>query len=277
MAISAPFSASRRARHASRLAAGALLLALGLSLSAPVRADRLQQIQASGQLRVCIWPDYYGISFRNPKTQQLAGIDIDNAEDLAQALGARPRFVDSSFAKLTEDVLADRCDIAMFAIGITPQRQESLRFTQPYLASDIYAISSKAQRRIQHWQDIDRPGVVVAVAKGTLHEPIMKARLKAAELRVLDTPQAREQEVQSGRADVFMTDFPFSRRMLANNDWARLVVPAQAYHVTPYAWAMKPGDDRFFARVEAELAKMKQDGRLLEHARRHGLDPIVVK
>ena len=119
--------------------------------------------------------------------------------------------------------------------------------------------------------------MVVAVAKGTLHEPIMKAKLKAAELRVFDTPQAREQEVQSGRADVFMTDFPFSQRMLANNDWARLVAPTQTYHVTPYAWAMKPGDDRFFARVDSELARMKQDGRILSHARRHGLDPIVVR
>jgi ABC-type amino acid transport substrate-binding protein len=253
------------------------LTTLTLAASAPARADRLQQILDSRTLRVCIWPDYQGISFRNPKTLQLSGIDIDNAHALARALGVQVHFVDSSFARLVDDVLADRCDIAMFAIGITPQRQDKLRFTQPYLASDIYAIASKAQRRIQRWEDIDQPGMVVAVAKGTLHEPIMKAKLKAAELRVFDTPQAREQEVQSGRADVFMTDFPFSQRMLANNDWARLVAPTQTYHVTPYAWAMKPGDDRFFARVDSELARMKQDGRILSHARRHGLDPIVVR
>ena len=30
------------------------------------------------------------------------------------------------------------------------------------------------------------------MAKGTLHEPVMKAKLKAAELRVVDTPAARE-------------------------------------------------------------------------------------
>ena len=265
-----------RLRHFCALVATFFLM-LGLTSGYVFADDRLQNIAASKTLRVCIWPDYYGISFRNPKTQQLAGIDIDNARDLAKALGVEVAFVDSSFATLIDDVSSDRCDIAMFAIGITPQRQEKLRFTLPHLASDIYAITTKAQRRIQRWEDIDQPGVVVAVAKGTLHESVMKTRLKYAELRVLDTPQGREQEVQSGRADLFMTDYPFSRRMLDNSDWARLVAPPSTYHITPYAWAMKPGDDRFHARVEQVLAEMKRDGRLLSNAKRYSLDPIVVR
>jgi cyclohexadienyl dehydratase len=168
-----------------------------------------------------------------PQNQQLAGIDIDNARELAKELGSEVKFVDSSFAKLVDDVTADKCDIAMFAVGITPQRQEKLRFTQPHLVSDIYAITTQSNRRVQQWADLDKPGNVLAVAKGTLHEAVMKTKLKAAELRVVDTPAAREQEVQSGRADAFMTDFPFSRRMLDNNDWARLVSPTETYHLTP--------------------------------------------
>jgi cyclohexadienyl dehydratase len=257
------------------LAALAAMASSAMAQTAPI--DRLARIEAAGVLRVCIWPDYYGISFRNPKSQQLVGIDIDNARDLASDLRVRVAFVDSSFARLIEDVGADRCDIAMFAIGITPARQEKLRFTQPHLASDIYAITTQSNRRIKGWVDIDRPGVVVAVAKGTLHEPVMRARLKDAELLVVDTPAAREQEVRSGRADVFMTDYPFSRRMLDNSDWARLVSPTEVYHITPYAWAMQPGDDRFHARVERALADMKRDGRLRANAERHGLGPIVAR
>lgn len=257
----------------------ATMLCLGFSATLGFAAgpDRLARVEAAKQLRVCIWPDYYGISFRNPKTQQLAGIDIDNARDVAKDLGVEVQFVDSSFAKLIEDVTTDRCDIAMFAIGITPQRQEKLRFTQPHLVSDIYAITTKSNRRIQDWGDIDQAGSVVVVAKGTLHEPVMKAKLKSAELRVVDTPAAREQEVQSGRADVFMTDYPFSRRMLDNSDWARLVSPPETYHLTPYAWAMQPGDDRFHARIEKILADMKRDGRLLANAKKSGLEPIIAK
>lgn len=254
-----------------------LLFCVAPSRAATPSPDHLSAIETSKTLRVCVWPDYYGISFRNPKTLQLSGIDIDNARDLAHDLGVSVQFVDSSFATLIDDIGNDRCDIAMFAIGITPQRQKFLRFTQPHLASDIYAITTRSNRRIRSWADIDKPGNVVAVARGTLHESVMQGRLKFAELRILETPQAREQEVQSGRADVFMTDYPFSRRMLNTNDWARLVSPPETYHITPYAWAMAPGDDRFHARVEKFLADIKRDGRLLENARRNGLEPIVVR
>ncbi len=253
----------------------AVLAAIG-SAFAHAGESRLDRILAAKQLRVCVWPDYYGISYRNPKTQTLSGIDIDMAEALAKDLGVTLKFVDSSFARLIEDVTNDRCDVAMFAIGITPQRLEKLRFTRPHLASDIYAITTRSNRRIQSWNDIDQPGSVVVVAKGTLHEPVMRQKLKAAELRVVDAPHAREQEVQSGRADVFMTDFPYSRRMLETTDWARLVKPDATYHVTPYAYALAQGDDAWHARMEKFVADVKRDGRLLAAAKRHKLDPIVV-
>ncbi len=244
----------------------------------PVHAqgDRLERVRSAGEIRVCIWPDYYGISYRNPKTQQLSGIDIDMAQALARELGVRLRFVDSSFARLIDDIGEDRCDIAMFAIGITAARAEKLRFTKPHLISDIYAITSKGNRRIKNWDDIDRRGIVVAVAKGTLHETVMRDRLKQATLLLTATTQGREQEVEAGRADVFMTDFPFSRRMLETTDWARLVMPSSTYHLTPYAYAMQPGDDRWHARIERFVADAKRSGLLQAATRRHKLDPIAV-
>ncbi len=248
---------------------------LGVNAASAIES-LLDRVNSDRVVFVCIWPDYYGITFRNPKTQRLSGIDIDMAIELGKDLGAAVQFVDSSFARLFDDVAQGHCDVAMFAIGVTPQRQEKLRFTQPHLASDIYAVTSKSNRRIKYWSDIDKPGSVVAVAKGTLHEPVMKAKLKAAELLVLDTPFAREQEVESGRADVFMTDYPYSQRFLANADWARLVPPPGVYHLTPYAYAIKPGDDLWYDRLEKFVRDIKSDGRLLESARRHKLQSIVV-
>ena len=255
-----------------------LLLFSLLTVFLPALAGEsaVDRIAANKALRVCIWPDYFGISYRDPKTQQLSGIDIDMAKALGRDLGVRIEFVDSSFARLIADVTEDRCDIAMFAIGITPLRLEKLRFTKPHLASDIYAITTQSNRRIKDWSDIDKPGSVVAVAKGTLHEPVMQEKLKFATLKVLDTPHAREQEVESGRADVFMTDFPYSQRMLKTTDWARLVKPDNTYHSTPYAYALRPGDDAWHARIEQFVASVKQSGELKAAAERHGLLPIAV-
>lgn len=264
-------------KGASALAFSVVLSAVAASdcAQASENASRLDRITASKQLSVCVWPDYYSISYRNPKSGSLEGIDVDMAGELASDLGVSVRFIDSSFARLVDDVLGERCDVAMFAIGVTPQRQTQLRFTSPHLVSDIYAITTRSNRRIRSWDDIDKPGVRVAVAKGTLHEPVMREKLLEAHLVVLDTPHAREQEVESGRADVFMTDFPYSRRMLDNADWARLITPEATYHLTPYAYALAPGDERWFKRLQVFVSAVKADGRLAAAAERHKLTPIV--
>jgi ABC-type amino acid transport substrate-binding protein len=241
------------------------------------RQDHLTRVLAAASLRVCIWPDYYGVTYRNPRTQELSGIDIDLAREFAKDLGGVAlHFVDSSFVTIAEDLGSDRCDVAMFAVGVTPARAEKLRFTRPYLQSDIYAVATKANRRLREWDDIDKPGVIVAVARGTYHENVMREKLKQASLAVVDTPLAREREVESGRADVFMTDYPYSQRLLQNADWARLISPQGSYHLTPYAYAVAPGDERWQARVDRFVADIRRDGRLLAAAQRHKLHPIAL-
>ncbi len=237
--------------------------------------NRLDKIKSNNELRVCIWPQYYGISYIDPRTQKLVGIDSDLSVELAKDLGVKLKLVKSSFPTLIKDVTSDKCDIAMFAIGNTEARRAKIRFTTPHLESDIYAVTTKTNKKIQSWDDIDKKGVVVAVAKGTYHEPVVKEKLKNAELLVIKGFKQREEEVQSGRADVFMTDYPYGKKMLAKTDWAKLIIPETTYHLTPYAWTMAYGDDKFHLRVEKFISDIKKDGRLLKLAKKNGLEPIA--
>lgn len=265
------------------LCAVALALA-GALLAAPVQAQApaqtqtqtLERVRASGKLKVCIWPDYYGVTYRNPRTQQLGGIDIDLSAELARELGVTLEHVESSFPQLVADLNAGHCDVAMFAVGMLPSRKEQLAFTEPYLQSDIYGVTNRASRTVRQWADIDQPGVMVAVQAGTFMEPVMKDALKQAKMVVIRPPATREQELEAGRVDVFMTDYPYSRRLLDNADWARLVAPPKPFFVLPYGYAVKRGDARWLARLDEFVASIKRDGRLLAAARRHGLADIVV-
>jgi ABC-type amino acid transport substrate-binding protein len=94
---------------------------------------------------------------------------------------------------------------------------------------------------------------------------------------VIKPPLVREQELEAGRVDVFMTDYPYSRRLLDNADWARLVSPPGPFHPIPYAYAVKPGDDEWLRQVDEFVAQIKRDGRLEAAARRAGLSEIVVR
>ena len=105
----------------------------------------------------------------------------------------------------------------------------------------------------------------------------MAGSLKSARLLVVKPPMTREQELESGRADVFMTDYPYSRRLLDNADWARLITPSTPFHLVSYGYAVKPGDDAWWKLIDDFVASIRRDGRLLNAARRFGLADIVVR
>lgn len=238
--------------------------------------DRLSRIKAAQTLRVCIWPDYYSITFRNPRTQTLEGIDIDMAYALANYLEAEVKFIDSSFALLAENLLQDNCDIAMHGIGVREDRAEYMDFSQPHLRSGIYAVGRNNDTHIQIWEDIDQPGNIVAVQQGTYMEPVMRERLQHAELAVVNDFMAREQEVMAGRADVFMTDYPYGLRMAALTNWARLIKPSEPFAPTDYAYAVPRNEPGWLNTINQFLNEVKTDGTLYALAVKHRLDPIVV-
>jgi cyclohexadienyl dehydratase len=54
------------------------------------------------------------------------------------------------------------------------------------------------------------------------------------------------------------------------------MIPSINVPTTEYAYAFAKGDNSLLLRVEAFLSNVKKDGRLLQYAKQHNLDPIVV-
>lgn len=237
----------------------------------------LERVQSSGELRVCMWPDYLGISYRNPRTGLLQGIDIDMSAALAKDLGVKLTYVPTTFASFMDQLDAQECDIAMMGAGVTEARKKRIDFSEPYLRSDIYFITTKANQTLESYEDLDQAGIVIAVQKGTLMEPFLKSHLKNASLAIVSGPGARELEVESGRADAFATDYPYSQRMLQDTDWARLISPSTTINLTDYAYAVQKQNPEWLDFVNAFVRKVKADGRLAMAAEKNELAPILVK
>jgi cyclohexadienyl dehydratase len=252
----------------------ALCLSFSSGASAQELKSRLFEITKSKKLRVCQFPQYYSISYRNPKTGQLEGIDVDLSKELAKELDATLEIVESNFGTFIADLQSNKCEIGMFGVGATLKRAQAVEFSKPYLITNIYAVFRK-DSPIKKWSDIDKKGVRVAVALGAYIETFMKDYLKNATIVSVAAPNTREGELIAKRADVIMTDFPTAIKDVEQFDWSKYMTPDEKLAVTPYAYVVPQGDQIWLNYVNLFVDTIKLDGRLLKFAKANKLDPIV--
>ncbi len=253
-----------------------ILLSLVFQNNALAVSDREKKIKQAGKLQVCIWPDYFSISYRNIKTGVLEGIDIDLSQEFAKDLGVDVEYVATHFGVFLDDLQQEKCDIAMFGVGITDDRAKIIDYSEPYLSSSMYGVASKTSPMLDRWESMDRPGVIVCVQKGTYMETVMRKSLKHAELMTVIKNSQREIEVRSGRADVFIADYPYGQKMLQVYDWAKLISPDKATEQIQYAYAIKKGQKEWLARINSFVQQIKTDGRLKHYAEKNNLLPIAL-
>ncbi|MCP1844565.1 ABC-type amino acid transport substrate-binding protein [Bradyrhizobium sp. USDA 4524] len=255
----------------------AFVCALFLSMTpaaAQQTQSRLYEITKSGVLRVCIWPMYYSISFRNPDSGQLEGIDIDLSKELARDMGVKLDYVETSFGSFIADLQANKCDLGMFGVGATMKRAQAVAFSDPYLTSGVYAVVRKGGP-ITSWADIDKPGVNAGVSLGSYVENFMRSYFKNAKTVAVAPPATTQAELMAQRVDVVMTDYPASIKMNAQFDWTTTVAPPENLSVTPYAYVMNQGDQIWLNYVNLFVRTIKLDGRLKAAAEKNKLGPIV--
>jgi cyclohexadienyl dehydratase len=263
-----------------RLSPMPCIAALAFALVAPSAAgaqalqSRLFEVTKSKKLRVCQFPLYYSISFRNPKTGEIEGIDADLSKELANELGAELEIVESSFGTFIADLQANKCEIGMFGVGASLKRAQAVEFSKPYLITNIYAVTRK-DGPIKSWADIDKKSVRAAVTLGSYIEPFMKSYLKNAELVSVAPPATREGELVAQRVDVIITDYPTAIKVTDEFDWAKTVIPEEKLAVTPYAYVVPQGDQIWLNYVNLFIDTIKLDGRLMKYAKKNKLDPIV--
>jgi len=236
--------------------------------------SRLFEVTKNKKLRVCQYPLYYSISYRDPKSGEIVGIDADLAKELAKELDAKLEIVESGFATFIADLQANKCEIGMFGVGASLKRAQAVEFSKPYLVTNVYGVT-RNDSNIKTWADVDKPGVKAAVSLGSFIEPFMKGYLKNAEVVSIAPPDTREGELVARRVDIIMTDFPTAVKVTDEFDWAVTVLPNEKLAITPYAYVVPQGDQIWLNYINLFVDTIKLDGRLMKYAKKHKLDPIV--
>lgn len=156
-----------------------------------------------GVLQVAMEGTYPPFTFRD-EAGELTGFDVDIARALAEELGLRPEFVLTEWSGILGGLQADKYDVILNQVGITPERQESIGFSEPYAYSQAQIIVAEdSDFDPQSLEDLR--GRRVGVGLGSNFEQQLRA---AGGIEVVTYPGAPEYlaDLAAGRIDAAYND-----------------------------------------------------------------------
>ncbi|MER5867328.1 transporter substrate-binding domain-containing protein [Kitasatospora sp. NPDC002040] len=236
-----PFS-SRSCQATAAAVVGALVLsACGSAGGGDDRMslhDRLpQSIRTAGVITVGGSFTAAPVIFKNGQGQP-DGLDVDLAAAMEKELGIRLEFVDAGpFANVLPGVLGKKFDIGMSGITDTRERQlgldkndqqvnDGVDFVDYFMAGIGIVVREGNPKKVATIDDFC--GRSVTVKKGTTHFDLVSRQQKACEhlgksLKVLETGADQEalDNVRSGAADVYVTDYPKAQHNATTIDEGR--------------------------------------------------------
>ena len=177
-----------------------------METAASLNIPTLNRIRAAGLLRVGTTGDYTPFSLKQ-SDGVYEGADIEMAHDLAERLGVRLDFVPTIWVELLDDFLADRFDIAMGGVTVTPARAERAFFSVPTFVDGKRPLARREFRdRFTSVAAIDQPGVKVIANPGSANEAFARAHFQRATVIIHHDNASVFDELVAGRADVMVTD-----------------------------------------------------------------------
>ena len=132
------------------------------------------------------------------------GVSVRLAESLGRHLDRPVEIVNIAFDGLIPSLKTGKIDCIISSMTATPERARSIAFSDPYVTTGL-AILAGVASAVKAEADLDAPGRVIAVKKGTTGHRYA-AGFKQARVLVLDKESAAVLEVTQGKADAFIYD-----------------------------------------------------------------------
>jgi len=186
------------------------------------------------------------------------GVSVDLATDLAKSLGRPVVIQNTSFDGLIPALKTGKVDLVISSMTATAERAQSIDFSDPYLSTGLCLLLKK-DSAAKGIADLDKAGVKVAVKKGTTGHLYATAKLKNAEILVLDKESAAVLEVSQGKADAFIYD-----QMSTYQNWQRNKATTRAilepFQKESWAVGIVRGNDELKGKVNAFIKEYRAKG-----------------
>jgi ABC-type amino acid transport substrate-binding protein len=246
----------------------ALVVALALGSPAVAQQDTLEKIKSTGMLTIGTRTGSPPFAYIN-KDNQWVGFTIDLVEMLVKpsvekAVGKSIKIEKKESTPPTRIPLLSSNSVVLIAgtMTDTPQRRESVDFSLTFFYTGAQFLVKKGSP-IKSINDVG--GKRVAAQQGSTNAKILREKYPQVQLREFPDQPAAFQALAQGQVDAYTNDGIQLAGLKAKapnpNDWE---VVGDFYSEEPYGMAMRKGDAKFKAAVDAGLKNGFESGKYFE-------------
>ncbi|WP_192456238.1 ABC transporter substrate-binding protein [Musicola keenii] len=238
----------------------ALTLLAGLVfLSGTAQADKLDDIQKAGVVKVAVFDSNPPFGYVDPQSKKLVGYDVDIAEAIGKALGVKVELRATNPANRIPLLTSKKVDLISANFTITDERAKQVNFSIPYFATGQKFIARKGVLKTPD----DIKTLRIGADKGTVQEITLREHFPSAKVISYDDTPLAFAALRNGNVQAITQDDAKLVGLLGN-------LPADqkaGFDISPFSITkeyqgigVQKGEDRLTQKINEVLLNLEKQG-----------------
>lgn len=232
------------------------------SCSKKQSSEGLDAVKKKGYITIGLDDTFVPMGFKD-KSGQIVGFDVDLAKEVCKRIGVDAKFQPIDWSMKETELNTKNIDLIWNGYTITPERQQKVGFSNPYLANrqviitlSASAIKSKAELK----------GKKVAVQNGSSSldavnkEPDLVSSFNGGEPVLFDTNNEALMDLEAGRVDAVVADEILARYYINERGADKYKILNEDFGKEEYGIGARKQDSDLIKSINNALDDMKKDG-----------------
>ena len=257
------------------LAALATIVAAGFAFAttqAQAENERFKKVLERGKIVVGVKADYKPWGFRDP-SGKLVGMEIDMAQDVADALGVELELVPVQSSNRMQFLQQGKIDLMIATMSDRSDRRKVVGIPEPnYYTSGTNLLAKKGV--VTKWEDLR--GKPVCGKQGAFYNKVVSKRYGAKITAFVNNAEAK-QALRDGKCIGWVYDDSSIGSDLASGQWDGYEMPLNSEDDNPWGLAVPVEEiDGIWGNFMAGMSyRWLVSGRLIELEKKWGIQPTA--
>ena len=217
---------------------------------------------AKNKIVVGLDDEYPPMGFKN-ESNEIVGFDVDLAKEATKRMGSEVEFKAIDWSSKEAELKSGRIDVLWNGLDITPERQENMLFSEPYMDNRqvIFVRSGDTQGIVS---ESDLAGKAVGTQAGSTAETYItsKADLQNSfkEFKTYGDYISAFMDLENGRLDAVICDEIVGRYYMSKHPESLQVIDAAVGPVTQFGIAFAKENTALRDKVQKAFNEIVADG-----------------